>query len=309
MTRKVLVAPSSFGAQDAQPLALLRAAGFEVVPNPYGRKLTRDELRSLLSDDIEGILAGLEPLDRGILAGSRLRAISRVGAGLSNVDVEAAVELGIAVRTTPDAPTDAVAELTLGALLCLLRQISSMDQSLHAGAWEKRIGAQLSGKTVHIIGFGRIGRRLSVLLQPFGVRLLASDPQCVAPVEGIPIVPLEVGLPQADIISVHASGERCIVGARELSLVKGGAYLLNASRGGVVDETALLEALSNGKVAGVWMDVFSDEPYRGPLLECRNALLTPHVGSYTKECRSRMEREAVGNLLDVLTHTEPVAAG
>jgi D-3-phosphoglycerate dehydrogenase len=219
---------------------------------------------------------------------------------MSNVDLDAARRLGIAVRNTPDAPTAAVAELTLGAILALLRQIVPMSVELHAGRWTRYPGAQLEGRTVAVVGLGRVGRRVSALLLAFGAKVIAVDPH-VSTVE-LPIELLSLGeaLPQADIVTVHASGEHTVLGQSELVLLKPGAFVLNCGRGGLVDEEALCAVLDSGHVAGAWLDAFSDEPYMGPLTRYPQVLLTPHVGSFTIECRRRMEMEAVENLLDAL---------
>lgn len=305
MSSKILIGPSSFAETDKTPLNRLRAAGYEVIDNPYKRKLTKKELLDLFDDDTVGLIAGLETLNREILEKFRIQAISRVGAGLSNVDLEAARDLGIQVFNTPDAPTNAVAELTIGAMLCLLRMISRMDQALHEGKWQKKIGIQLQGKTVAIIGFGRIGRRVAEMLSPFDVRILVVDPlvdesACAAYRKAN----LQAALPEADIVTIHSSGQDCIIGEKEFPLLKKGAYLLNVARGGVISEEALEKALEDGTVAGAWLDTFEEEPYKGPLSNYPNVILTPHVGSYTAECRLQMENEAVDNLLNYLKRSK-----
>jgi len=275
----------------------LRQAGADVIANPYGRQLSKDDLRRLLPG-AAGLIAGLEPLSRDMLEQSDLKVISRCGVGLSNVDLKAAEEFGIAVRHTPDIPTTAVAELTVGAMIALMRHLPAMDRDLRAGKWEKRIGRQLEGKTVLIVGFGRIGQKVAALLRPFHVRLLAADPALHETVDGVTVLPLEAALPQADVVTLHASGEAEILGARELALMKPGTFLLNAGRGGLVDEPALCRALDQGLVAGAWLDAFVQEPYAGPLSRYPQALLTPHIGSASVECRTRMELAAVENLLE-----------
>ena len=298
MVEKVIIGPSSFAETDKTPMARLTAAGYVVIDNPYRRKLTKNELLDLLTDDVVGIIAGLETLDREVLERSRVRVISRVGAGMSNVDLEAAHDLGIQVFNTPDGPTSAVAELTIGAMLSLLRMIPRMDQDLHEGQWQKKIGVQLEGKTVSVIGLGRIGRRVVELLHPFRVNILAVDPYldengfvgCVK-------TDLHTALSKADIVTIHSSGHDCIIGENEFACMKEGSYLLNVARGGVVSEKAMIRAIEEGILAGAWIDTFEEEPYKGPLCGYRNIILTPHVGSYTAECRLKMENEAVDNLL------------
>lgn len=301
MASRILIGPSSFAETDKTPLNRLIATGYKVIDNPYKRKLTKTELFELLTHDVIGILAGLEPLDREVLQRSHLRVVSRVGSGMSNVDIDAAKELGIAVCSTPNGPTVAVAEMTLGALLSLLRMIPLMDQALHRGKWLKKVGSQLEGKTVAIVGFGRIGRRVAELLAPFKVKLLVVDPYLtVDAVGGFVRLPLAEALTQADIVTLHSSGEECLIGEREIALMKTGVFILNVARGVLISEVALVKALEEGKVAGAWLDTFREEPYSGPLCKFHNVVLTPHVGSYTLECRKQMETEAVDNLINAL---------
>ena len=294
---KVLIGPSSFAALDGSPLERLAGCGYGVVGNPFKRKLTKSELLDLLGKGTEGLIAGLETLDAEVLKESGLKVISRCGSGLSNVDLETAKELGIVVCSTPDGPTAAVAELTIGAMLSLLRMISQMDREMHRGGWPKRVGYQLEGKTVVIVGLGRIGKRVASLLEPFNVKIIGVEPLAEDNVEGIPVCSLEEAIPKADIITLHASGESCIMGRKELESVKPDVFLLNAARGGLIDETSLVEVLKRGKISGAWLDTFEKEPYSGPLTDFERVILTPHVGSYTRECRLRMEMEAVENLI------------
>jgi D-3-phosphoglycerate dehydrogenase len=298
MAYKILIGPSSFAAMDKTPINRLIAAGYEVVDNPYKRKLTKQELLDLLDSNIVGLIAGLETIDREVLEKTWIKVVSRVGAGLSNVDLDAARNMGIGVFNTPDAPTQAVAELTIGAMLSMLRMIPQMDQSLHDGQWQKNIGLQLLGKAVAIIGFGRIGRRVAALLSSFGVKILIVDPYIdKSACAGYRTLTIEDALSEADIVTIHSSGHDCIIGEKEFALIKKGVYLLNVARGGVVSEKALIKALEDRTVAGAWLDTFEEEPYQGPLCGYRNVILTPHVGSYTAECRLQMENEAVDNLL------------
>jgi D-3-phosphoglycerate dehydrogenase / 2-oxoglutarate reductase len=299
---KVLIGTSTFGVADDAPLRRLDDAGLTTVLNPYARKIADAELPALLTDDTVGLIAGLETLDRPMLAGSHLKAISRVGVGMSNVDQDAARDLGIAVYSTPDAPTQAVAELALGSLLTLLRRVTEMDRDMHAHRWAKQLGLQLSDRTVAIVGFGRIGRRLASLLAPFGTRVVVVDPTLSGSTpDGLPVLALAEALAQADVISVHASGDAPVLDRPAFAHLKDGSFILNASRGGCVDEAALLEALASGKVAGAWVDTFEQEPYDGPLCDQPNVLLTPHIGSNTAEARVQMEAEAVENLISGLT--------
>ena len=294
---KILIGPSSFAETDRTPLERLLASGYEIIPNPFKRKLTKEELIALLDEHVIGLIAGLEPLDREVLEKSRLKVISRCGSGMSNVDIETARKMGIKVLSTPQGPTTAVAELTIGSLLCLLREIHLSNDSMHKREWLKPIGRQLSGKKVALIGFGRIGQLVGKLLLAFGAEVLVVDPLCQHVGPEFRKVELTEALEAADIISLHCSGDRVVLGKEEFDRMKKGAIVLNAARGGVLDEEALRAALEKGKVAGAWLDTFVEEPYAGPLSGFNQVLLTSHIGSYTAECRRAMELEAVDNLL------------
>jgi len=298
--KKILIAPSSFAALDKSPLKRLKQAGCEVIDNPFKRKLTKPEIIDLLSNDITGLIAGLEPLDRDVLEASKLKVLSRCGAGMSNVDIEAAMHLGIKVFSTPFGPTNAVAELTIACILSLLRELPLMDKSLHDKRWEKRVGRELKGKKVAIIGFGRIGQRVGRLLAAFDAQVIVVDPVFDGnpnEIHEIQHMTLSDALIEADIVSIHSSGATCMIGKREFNLMKDGVYILNAARGELVDEKELIHAIDSKKVAGAWLDTFSEEPYSGPLCNYPQVTLTPHVGSYTQEGRSQMETEAVENLI------------
>ena len=300
MTLCIAIAPSSFAEDDKTPLHLLEAAGASIKPNPFGRRLNEAEIIEHLQG-ADGLLAGLEPLNRRVLesAAPRLKALARVGIGMTNVDQDAARDLGIKVSNTPDGPVRAVAEMTVAALLALGRNLVPMNTALHAGEWKKLIGFGLDGLTVLIVGYGRIGRRTAELLRPFGAQLLVCDPllDTAPPSGGERCVPLEQGLAEADVVSLHASGTACLIGAAQFAQMKPGAILLNSARGELVDEAALAAALESGHVAGAWFDAFWQEPYQGPLTRFPQVLLTPHTGTYTRQCRRDMETQAVKNLL------------
>lgn len=299
MNYRVAIGSSSFAAEDKTPLRMLESAGIEVVPNPFKRRLTEKEIIKHLSG-VDGLIAGLEPLNRHVLSSApQLKAIARVGIGMSNVDLEAAKELGIKVSNTPDEPAKAVAEMTLAALLVLCRRLVAANAALHAGNWQKFIGLGLAGTKVLLVGYGRIGRRVGGLLRAFGAEILVADPfldeHSLNARERY--VSLDDGLREAEVVSLHASGTELLLGANEFGKMRDGVILLNSARAELVDEAALIEALECGKVSSAWFDVFWQEPYRGPLLAFDQVLLTPHVGTYTRQCRSSMEVAAVENLL------------
>ena len=302
----IAVSTSSFGRHDPRPLERLRTAGYEVRLNPHGRRLAAAEVIELLRGAV-GLIAGTERLDREVLAAAPgLEAIVRCGSGLDNLDLEAAAERGIAVRRTPEAPAEAVAELALAGVLGLLRHLARADHELRQGGWHKPMGRLLRGKTVGLIGLGRVGRRLVELLEPFGCALLAVDPAPDEPFaerHGVRWVELDALLAEAEIVSLHlapAAGGPPLLDRRRLALLRPGALLVNTARGGLVDEAALYDLLAAGKLAGAYLDVFADEPYQGPLRELPQVLLSPHIGSYAVEARARMEDDAVGHLIELL---------
>lgn len=306
MSYRIAIGPSSFGEVDHAPLRMLEEAHCEIVPNPYGRRLTADEIIPHLAG-VDGLIAGLEPLNRRVLeSATKLRAIARVGVGLANVDCDAAKERKIAVSITPEGPAEAVAEMTMAALLSLLRNLHTMDAALHRREWSKQIGLGLRGTKVLLVGYGRVGQRVGTLLHAFGAHVLIWDPYLkdhVLPEEAELIDTLHHGLAVADVVSLHASGDDRILNAAAIREMKHGSVLLNSARGELVDETALAEALNTGALAGAWVDAFSQEPYSGPLCDCPTAVLTPHAATYTKQCRHDMETAAVRNLLHDLDAT------
>ena len=302
----IAVSTSTFSRQDPRPLEKMQAAGYEVRLNPHGRQLDRAETMALL-DGAVGLVAGTEELDREVLlAATDLRAIARCGRGVDNVDQETAAERGITVDSTPEPPAEAVAELTLAGILSLLRHLPAADRELRQGEWRKPMGSLLRGRTVGLVGLGRVGKRLVELLMPFVCPILATDPvpdDWFAERHGIRFVELERLLAEADVVSLHLAPRRggtTLLDAERLAMLKPGAILVNTARGGLVDEAALYELLACGKLAGAFLDVFAEEPYSGPLRELPQVLMTPHIGSYAAETRARMEEEAVDLLLAAL---------
>lgn len=294
---KVAITTSSFARYSHEPLRLLEEAGIEYVLNPHGRALSEEEAMGLLKD-CDGVAAGTEPLTRKVMdACPNLRVISRCGTGMDNVDMAYAAQKGVAVSNTPDGPTRAVAELTVGLMLALLRQVGVMDREVRAGVWKKRMGGLLFQKRVGIVGFGRIGQAVARLLVPFEVEVAYSDP--VAEVEGYPRMGLEELLGWADIVTLHCpKGDGgTLLDAGRLSCMRPGGFVLNIARGGLVDENALLGLLTAGHLAGAALDVFTKEPYDGPLKDMDSVILTPHIGSHAKESRILMETDTIKNLL------------
>lgn len=308
----VLISSRSFGKTDSTGLELLKSAGLEPIFNPYGRTPTESELIEL-SKDVVGIIAGTEKITRKIMESAKsLKVISRYGVGLDNIDLKAAEDLGIIVRSTPDAPTQAVAELTLALILNLIRKISEMDRTMRTSKWHQLMGNLLSEKIIGIIGLGRIGKAFVRLIEPFGVKLLVneSNPDLkFVSRYGIELVPLKKLISQSDIITLHiplTDETRNIINRDTLSLMKKNVLIINTARGGLLDESALIDALETKSIGGAAIDVFGIEPYNGRLIEFDNVILTPHIGSYTEETRKMMENETVENLINALKELKKI---
>lgn len=298
----VFISTSTFGQYDPTVLERLKNARCQVESNTLGRKLHPNESIEFLSkSQCIGLIAGTEELNGEVLKQApSLKVISRCGGGLDNVDLEYCKRHNILVFNTPDAPTNAVAELTLGLILAALRKITLADRSIRLGNWKPLMGSLLQNKVVGIIGFGRIGKRLAQLLSPFQSKILYYDPYS----EGDNALGKKVGfhelLTQADIISIHASPEKHgkpFIGKEELSLVKKDVLVVNVARGNAVDEKELLNALQEHRIGCAALDVFEQEPYQGSLTQREDVVLTCHMGSYAKESRILQEQQSVENLL------------
>lgn len=290
----VAVGASSFSDTSGSAIQLLAEHGIEVRKNPFGRKMTESEIIAHLQG-ADGLLAGLEPLDDKVFSACpQLKAIARIGIGMDNVDAEAAKRHGIKVSNTPDAPTEAVAEMTLAALLTIAHQIVPANTDVHASIWKKRMGFSIRGARVLVVGYGRIGRRTAELMQSLGAEIAVYDKYVATSCT----CSLEEGLRWADVITLHAAGTDMILSEAELALCRQGAVLLNSARGGLVDENALCRMLQSGQIASYWGDALWSEPYTGKLLSCPNAILTPHICTYTTRCREDMETAAVHHLLE-----------
>jgi D-3-phosphoglycerate dehydrogenase len=298
---RVLVTTVPFADKDSQPLDLLEKVGAEVVVNPLGRKLKELDLLEFIPD-FDVLIAGTEPITEQVIKqASRLKLISRVGIGLDNVNLLAARQHGIEVSYTPDAPSPAVAELTIGLMLDLLRAVQLSNYRMHQGEWYRYLGRRLSAVTIGIIGAGRIGSRVIRHLAGFECsRILVNDINQSLPLPGHPTCVVErvdkdVLYREADVISIHVpltDKTRNLITRKEISLMQPGALLVNTARGGIVNEQDLANALRSGHLSGAAIDVFEEEPYVGDLIGLDKCVLTAHMGSMSVDCRTRMEIEA-----------------
>jgi len=308
---RIFVSAYPFGLVDSKPLDILKKAGCKVVLNPYKRKIKPEEEKDLLQG-IDGLIAGTEALNGEVLdRADQLRVISRVGVGLDGIDFSVARERGIVVTYTPHAPALAVAELTIGMILDLARMITKADRDIRKGIWSKYMGRLLSEQTVGIIGMGRIGSRVARLLSAFGCHILAHDLDpnlTLSDMFSIEWVSLKNLLKKSDFVTLHVpltDKTYHLINVATLSLMKPTAFLINTSRGPVVDEAALEQSLRNEIIAGAAIDVYEREPYSGPLLHQEKAVLTCHMGAATTRSRYLMELQAAEDCLRVLQGKRP----
>lgn len=302
---KVLITTSSFGKNSQQPLELMKKNGLEYILNPYQRKVTEDELIAMIEEyKPDFLIAGTEKITSRALDSMRphVKMISRCGIGMDSIDLEYAKKLNITVTNTPDAPTIPVAELTLGIMLDLLRKISYANNSIRSGNFEKPMGNLLYGKTVGVIGCGRIGSYLAKLLHAFNCKVIGYD-SFIKKHSLIQLTSFKEVISNADILSLHIpfnKKNKYIINRDVLAHMKSTAYLLNTSRGGLINEKDLIEALKINEIAGVGLDCFEIEPYQGELTSFTNVVLTSHIGSYAKESRLQQEIDSIKNILEVL---------
>ncbi len=299
----------AFLAEKLAPAAAdcLRAAGWEVVERTG---LQGAELAAALAGCDALLVRGATKVTADVLrAANGLKAVARAGTGLDNVDVATAKELGIQVLNAPAANTISVAELTLGLLLALERQLVPAASDLRAGKWEKAkySGRELNGKTLGLVGFGHIGRAVAMRARAFEMDVIATDP-FIGTWPGefgwVRETPLADMLPKVDYLSLHVpltKDTRGLIGAAELARMKPDAVIVNCARGGIVDESALLAALTTGKLRGAALDVFATEPPGElPLLALPNVIATPHLGASTREAQDRAGVEAAQRVIAAL---------
>jgi D-3-phosphoglycerate dehydrogenase len=296
---KVLITTVPFGEKNRLPVEQLDAAGVEYLINPLGRKLAEEELAEMITD-YDVLIAGTEDITDFVMSkANKLKLISRVGIGLDNVDLLAAERRGIKVSYTPDAPAPAVAELTIGFMLALLRSVHISNAQMHRGEWQRHFGRRIPEVTIGIIGTGRIGGRVLRRLQAFGSpRILVNDirpDKNIAPELKLEWVGKQEIYRQADLISLHVpltKQTKNMISHDELMMMKLDAMIINTSRGGIINEANLGAVLNAGHLSGAAIDVFDQEPYSGDLSKIDRCLLTSHMGSMSIDCRTRMEIEA-----------------
>jgi D-3-phosphoglycerate dehydrogenase len=287
---------------------LLEGAGMDVVYLPENANIYDIPQLIKLLQGIDGTLASVEPYTPEVLAATKLRAIARHGVGYDAIDVPAATEHNIPVVIAVGTNHDCVAEQTLALLLGLFRDVAGRDRSMRARKWERgKLLPRLAGRTLGIVGLGRIGGALAPRAQGLGLTVIAADPVATeksAAALGVRLVPLDTLMAEADIVSLHCPvtpETSQMINAKSLARMKKGAVLLNLSRGGLVDEKALVEALKSGHLFGAGLDVFQQEPPdpKNPLLDLENVVLCPHMAGLDEESVVAMAAKAAEGLVAI----------
>jgi len=309
---KILITPRSFASFSDKPLKMLTEKDYKIKRNNTGRPYKKEEMLKLIRD-VDGIIIGIDELSAEIIEeANALKVISKYGIGLDNIDIDTATNKKIIVTSTPTANVDAVADLAFGLILSLARRIPEADKKTKSGKWGKITGKSVWEKTIGIIGLGKIGKQVVKRARGFEMNILAFDivkDKKFAQKYGIKYVNLEKLLRKSDYISIHIplnDTTQNMISYEELEKMKKDAFLINTSRGGIVDEEALYNALRNNKLRGAALDAYKNEPLKeSPLKELDNVIMTPHIGAYTEEAIDNMGIQAAQNLIDFLEGREP----
>ncbi|TGK78486.1 dehydrogenase [Leptospira noumeaensis] len=321
---KIFVSTFPFCRTSPKALEVLESNGCQVVVNPLGRKMKPSEVTEA-AQNFDALIAGTEELTPLVTTTNSLKLISRVGVGLDSVPLDLCKEKGIAVAYTPDAVSPAVSELALSLIVDAMRKVTYSDREIRRGEWTRPYGERIGGSTIGILGFGRIGKRVAshllgylpkeilvcdLLDQMESITRFSESAIQIAKMNGIlgknwnetsiTQVDLETLLKNSDAITIHVpltKDTKNLLDQSKLSLLKSNAILINTARGGIVNENDLYHSLKEGKFSAAAMDVFDEEPYKGPLCELENVILTQHMGSCSNDCREDMEREAAENVV------------
>ncbi len=306
---KLLVTPTSFlSPQNRDAKAKLEAFADEIVYNDRNVPLKGDELLERLKG-VDGYIAGVDYITADVVERMPdcLKVISRYGAGTDRVDLAACRKRGIVVTNTPGANSTAVCELAFGLMLCAARNIPMLHHAVLHGEWPYNNGIELAGKTLGIVGLGSIGKKLATRARAFEMNVSAYDPyfdETFATAYGIQHLELDELLQQSDVISLHVpltELTRHMIHAERISHMKPGAIIINTARGGLIDERAAADALTSGRLGGLGLDAFEQEPLiDSPLKNLPNVIFTPHTGAHTSEAVANMANMAVENVIAVL---------
>lgn len=309
MKYNILIATYPFGLCGNKHVKMLEKTGWNIKYNSLGRRLKADEVRNMLRG-IHGVIAGTEPYNESTIKYAKdLKVISRVGVGVDSVDFKTCKEKGITVTYTPEAPSEGVADLTLAQIVNLLRGITISDRSVRDGRWNRILGYLVSEVKIGVLGVGRIGSRVIRRLRSFNVDPVYACDLEPKNIDGVYWLTKEELFEVCDLVTIHIpmnkNNYHC-VGLEEMSLMKPGSFVINTSRGPIVDEKALESLLLNKHLGGAALDVFEKEPYEGVMTELDNVIFTAHIGASAHHSRFMMEYGAAEDCIRVLSGKEPL---
>ncbi|SKA29888.1 phosphoglycerate dehydrogenase [Consotaella salsifontis] len=313
MSHKVLVTATNYSKLCREAKALFEENGWEVVENTFGRPMTFDELKSRVGD-IDAVIAGVDDWNEAVFKiAPKLKVISRFGVGVDNIDVETARRHGIAVTNAAGGNSNAVAEITIGLIISAMRAIPQLHQTTRQGRWDRFVGEEILGRTVGILGFGNIAQKIARKLQGFEVEVLAYDKypnQEAASRLGVTLATSEDVLSRADVLLMMLPSlpeTRGFMNAETFAKMKDDAYFINTARGALVDETALADALSSGKLRAAAIDVYQSEPTSAdnPLFQLDGIVTTPHTAAETFEAYRGIGLLTARAVLDVFAGRSP----
>ncbi|MEG0145136.1 MAG: phosphoglycerate dehydrogenase [Clostridia bacterium] len=303
MAEKILITPRSYGKTDPSLFEKLTQAGYELVLNDSGSILDKAQMAARIAPCV-GVIVGVDPMDADVIAAApQLRAIAKYGVGVDNIDLDACKARGIKVSRTVGANAEAVADYAMALMLSIARGVLVIDQKCRAGDWRKMSTHDVSGQTLGLFGLGAIGKLVAQRAQGFGMTVLAYDvywDAAYASSHDIAYAKPDDILTQADFISLHLPllpDTQGFIGARELSLMKKDAILINTARGGLIDEDALLDALKAGRIGGAGLDAFATEPPKEDWFHLGNVVLGAHCAASTPGATQKMGTMATENLL------------
>jgi D-3-phosphoglycerate dehydrogenase len=308
MKKKVVITPRSFVQYENLAYEIIKIYDVEIDMNHSGHSYSKNEMIQKCAD-ADGVIVGIDPMDEVVLkSANKLKAISKYGVGLDNIDLDVAKELGIKVNNAAGANSESVAELTVALMLLLARSIFPAANSVRNGGWDRKIGSEIIGKIVGIIGLGAIGREVARMSRGLGMKVVAYDPYIQ---ENDFTIKYEIErmsfdsvLQKSDFVTLNLplnDGTFHIMNEGKFAMMKSTAFLVNTARGELVDEEDLYTTLKNNVIAGAAEDVFSREPVgQEKLLSLDHFVLTPHIGAFTKEATRKMVVKSVENLVDML---------
>ena len=311
MTYKILVASRSFGPNCPEAVERLLEAGAELIGNPWGRTPKEDELLDATAD-VDVLISGTEPVTARVLdAAPQLKLIAKHGVSFENINLDAAAARKIPVTIAGGAISDSVADMAMALLLACARHIPQGDRAVHDGKWPRMVGVELRGKTLGVIGLGRVGREVTKRAKAFGIEIVAYDVfrnEQFAKEYGVRYLPFHELLQDSDFITLHApvtDESRHLINAVTLMLMKPTAFLINTARGELVDEVALAQALRDRRIAGAAFDVFAKEPPHGSeLLTLDNFIATPHSAGQTHDGLRKLGEVTVDNIIRLMNNEE-----